>query len=255
MSYLTDENGRPLTKNGKLITAPPSGIGDATIDGESIVKDGVAEIPAHKSRQTRNNFATVAMGVDGDITAYRNSTGEIGYRYLPLNSIDLAVKAAMTDGKGAGWTVEEQAMARERMSAESSDWKLACDVTLEEDSDNVIIQLNGNYSEVYGIFKFSTVLSGEHRMMLYDNNNGTWSDIQGAFCQDVRIGERTFIHAGIYNGIAMFEHHNQTEKLAPYPTTVYRTTKECKDTLINAFATYAFTAPAGTNFKLWGRKL
>ena len=94
---------------------------DIQINGQSIVVDGVAEIPAHKSRQTRNNFGTVVMGVDGDISAYRNSTGEIGYRYLPLNSIDAAVKCAMCDGKGAAWTAEEQAAARERMGVISED--------------------------------------------------------------------------------------------------------------------------------------
>ena len=110
----------------------PSGVEDVQIDGTSIVEDGVAEIPAHKSRQTRNNFGTVVMGVDGDISAYRNSTGEIGYRYLPLNSIDAAVKAAMCDGKGAAWTAEEQAAARERMGID--EWESILDITLEEES-------------------------------------------------------------------------------------------------------------------------
>ena len=105
---------------------------DIQINGQSIVVDGVAEIPAHKSRQTRNNFGTVVMGVDGDISAYRNSTGEIGYRYLPLNSIDAAVKCAMCDGKGAAWTAEEQAAARDRIGID--EYEDVLDVTLEEDS-------------------------------------------------------------------------------------------------------------------------
>lgn len=105
---------------------------DVRINGESIVHDGVAEIPAHKGRQTRNNFGTVVMGVDGDITAYRNTSGVIGYRYLPLNSIDMAVKAAMCDGKGAAWTADEQAAARERMGID--EYEDVLDMTLEEDS-------------------------------------------------------------------------------------------------------------------------
>ena len=121
------------TKEKLLATLElPSGVEDVQINGTSIVEDGVAEIPAHKSRQTRNNFGTVVMGVDGDISTYRNSTGEIGYRYLPLNSIDAAVKCAMTDGKGAAWTAEEQAAARERMGID--EWESILDITLEEES-------------------------------------------------------------------------------------------------------------------------
>lgn len=129
---------------------------DVRIDGQSIVSDGVAEIPAHKGRQTRNNFGTVVMGVDGDITVYRNTSGVIGYRYLPLNSIDMAVKAAMCDGKGAAWTAEEQAAARERMGA----WTTIADITLDEDInsiDGVSVQGYRKYSIVVLLSQHITV--------------------------------------------------------------------------------------------------
>lgn len=134
---------------------------DVRINGESIVQDGVAEIPAHKGRQTRNNFGTVVMGVDGDITAYRNTSGVIGYRYLPLNSIDMAVKAAMCDGKGAAWTADEQAAARDRMGACQRDYRLIADVTLEQESSRLIVEkdIDGNDISLKKakIFAFSPV--------------------------------------------------------------------------------------------------
>lgn len=235
---------------------------DVQINGKSIVQNGVAEIPmmgVGKSGliqfkngyglQLIGNYLLVAGATKTEIT---NRTG--GRLSICADSaLDYAVKAAMCDGKGTAWTAEEQAAARERMGID--EWELACDVTLEKDSNNVIIQLNGDYSEVYGILKFPVVPSGEHRMMFYDTNNGSWNNTQGAFCQDVRCNERTFIHAGIYDGIAIFDYHGQTQTLAPYPYQVSRSMRECKDTRINAFATFAFTSPSGTNFKIWGRKI
>lgn len=235
---------------------------DVRINGESIVRDGVAEMPmvgngksgliqfrGGYGLQLIGNYLLVAGATKTEIT---NRTGS-RLSICADSALDYAVKAAMCDGKGTAWTAEEQAAARERIGID--EWELACDVTLEKDSDNVIIQLNGDYSEVYGILKFPVVPSGEHRMMFYDTNNGSWNNAQGAFCQDVRCNERTFIHAGIYDGIAIFDYHGQTQALAPYPSPVSRSMKECKDTRINAFATFAFTSPSGTNFKIWGRKI
>lgn len=118
-------------------------------------------------------------------SATNNQIDERRNQFCPIVpvTIDYAVKAAMCDGKGVAWTAEEQAAARERIGID--EWELACDVTLEKDSGNVIIQLNGDYSEVYGILKFPVVPSGECRMMFYDTNNGSWNNTQGAFCQMV----------------------------------------------------------------------
>ena len=246
---------------------------DVRIAGESIVQDGVAEMPVagytSPTQIRRTGLVCVPQGYgisfqynthnliisnpSTDLIDNRNKMRQVDYYALTLRRIDYAVKAAMCDGKGTAWTAEEQAAARERIGID--EWELACDVTLEKDSNNVIIQLNGDYSEVYGILKFPVVPSGEHRMMFYDTNNGSWNNTQGAFCQDVRCNERTFIHAGIYDDIAIFDYHGQTQALAPYPSPVSRSMKECKDTRINAFATFAFTSPSGTNFKIWGRKI
>ena len=202
---------------------------DVRIDGKSIVQDGVAEIP--KADTNTHNLGLIrvnagngfAVSADGTLNIIECTDDSLKKRYARIvsgNVIDYAVKAAMCDGKGTAWTAEEQAAARERIGID--EWELACDVTLEKDSGNVIIQLNGDYSEVYGILKFPVVPSGEHRMMFYDTNNGSWNNTQGAFCQDVKCNERTFIHAGIYDGIAIFDYHGQTQTLASYPYQVSR---------------------------------
>ena len=131
---------------------------DVRINGESIVQDGVAEIPAHKGRQTRNNFGTVIMGVDGDVTAYRNTSGEIGYRYLPLNSIDMAVKAAMCDGKGAAWTADEQAAARERMGIDEWEDVITYTTSSEEENSTICyIDFEHTYKKIYVLIDESTI--------------------------------------------------------------------------------------------------
>lgn len=136
MSYLTDENGKPLTKNGKMITAPPSGISDVRINGQSIVKDGIAEIPLCTTSKApglvtidlyssngglyRANYNTglirIAKASDNSLTERENEFCPV----VPKN-LDYAVKSAMCDGKGVAWTADEQAAARERMGVISED--------------------------------------------------------------------------------------------------------------------------------------
>lgn len=241
---------------------------DVRINSESIVHDGVAEIPLCTDSNTPGLISIDPYATNGGLYRANHKSGLIrinkatddmiskrsnGYCPIVPNNLDYAIKAAMCDGKGAAWTADEQAAARERMGID--EWELACDITLTKDAGNVVIQLNGNYSEVYGIFKFPTIPPGEHRMFFYDRNNGVWSSAQGAFCQNVDIGERVFVHAVIVKGVSMLDYNKQSEKLGNYPTTVNRSIRECTDTLINTFATYAFISPTGTEFKIWGRKI
>ena len=66
---------------------------------------------------------------------------------IDCSNFDYAVKAAMCDGKGATWTAEEQASARDRMGA----WTTIADITLAEDVnliDGVSVQGYRKYSVV-----------------------------------------------------------------------------------------------------------
>ena len=97
---------------------------DVQIDGKSIINNGVAEIPIG-SNTTPGVFKVPgeSYGLFKDNENYIRlvslNNSEIDKRFYakPLlgNYIDYAVKAAMTDGKGAPWTADEQAAARERM--------------------------------------------------------------------------------------------------------------------------------------------
>ena len=121
---------------------------DVRINGESIVQNGVAEIPIANRDNVFGVVKTIpyefwGTGVgadsnDGQLRLYPASEKSIDARQkinvspISVNNLDYAVKAAMCDGKGAAWTAEEQAAARERMGID--EWESILDITLEEES-------------------------------------------------------------------------------------------------------------------------
>lgn len=119
-----DENGHAVLE---AVDAKTIGVQDVQVNGDSIVnvENGVADLPIANSQNVLglmkvgsvvNGIGITADGslaIDGAINTYidnRQSTRPI----TPIN-LDYAVKTAMCDGKGAAWTAEEQAAARERM--------------------------------------------------------------------------------------------------------------------------------------------
>ena len=111
------------------------------------MQNGVAEIPIANRDNVFGVVKTIpyeflGTGVgadrDGNLRLYPASNGNIDARQkinvspISVNNLDYAVKAAMCDGKGAAWTAEEQAAARERMGID--EWEDVLDVTLEKDS-------------------------------------------------------------------------------------------------------------------------
>lgn len=131
---------------------------DVQINGESIVQDGVAEIPILNTDdgqfgvvKTRKLIYGIGANVNGELFVHEANNVNIDYRqqYRAITpyTIDYAVKAAMCDGKGAAWTAEEQASARDRMGA----WTTIADITLAEDVnliDGVSVQGYRKYSVV-----------------------------------------------------------------------------------------------------------
>lgn len=106
-------------------------VDDVQINGESIVNDGVAEIPI-----ATNNGKYGLVKLTGDFCGIMSDAGLLKLKRVSNNFIDMrldygapitsgnidyAVKAAMCDGKGAAWTAEEQTSARERMGVISED--------------------------------------------------------------------------------------------------------------------------------------
>lgn len=109
---------------------------DIQINGQSIVKDGIAEIPLCTKTKGPGLIAIDTYSNSGGLYRANNDTGliriakasdnnlaERGNSYCPVvpTNLDYAVKAAMCDGKGAAWTAEEQTAARERMGVISED--------------------------------------------------------------------------------------------------------------------------------------
>ena len=133
---------------------------DILINGTSIVNEGVADIPIasvsnKKLGLIRLDYATTsrtptALNCDSTGLLYVRTAGEdnIAKRsgndtILSVQNMDMALKYAMTDGKGAEWTTEEKASARNRMGLE---WK--CVDTIEvSDVAQADITFPQNYSE------------------------------------------------------------------------------------------------------------
>lgn len=139
---------------------------DVQINGESIVRDGVAEIPIANRDNVFGVVKTVpyefwgtgvgASSNDGQLRLYPASNGNIDARQkmnvspISVNNLDYAVKAAMCDGKGAAWTAEEQAAARERMGID--DWEdVITYITSSEEEECITcyIDFEHTYKKIY----------------------------------------------------------------------------------------------------------
>ena len=149
---------KSINEDGTFICEWADGGGsnlDVRINGESIVRDGVAEMPmvgngksgliqfrGGYGLQLIGNYLLVAGATKTEITNRTGSRSSI----CADSALDYAVKAAMCDGKGTAWTAEEQAAARERMGV--YDWEDILDITLEEDGA-VDLDLNGTFKDLY----------------------------------------------------------------------------------------------------------
>lgn len=75
-------------------------------------------------------FNTVGVPYINQANNYNITTRANYIPIVPAN-LDFAVKSAMCDGKGASWTDEEKASARERMSAYGGEYKLITSYTFD----------------------------------------------------------------------------------------------------------------------------
>lgn len=149
---------------------------DVQINGKSIVQDGVAEIPLCTKANTAGLIyidqysnagglykANTATGLIRIAKATDSALTERANQYCPVvpANLDYAVKAAMCDGKGAAWTSDEKAAARERMGAYRRDYRLIADITLEQESSRLIVEKDADGKNISlrkaKIFVFSPV--------------------------------------------------------------------------------------------------
>lgn len=170
-----DDNGLPILE---WVDVPTGSDLDVRINGQSIVQDGVAEIPLIKDGSP-GLVSIDYYAITGGLTKANEKTGlirifsarkaEINSRsnyYLPIVSplLDYAVKAAMCDGKGDAWTVDEQAAARERMGID--EYEDVLDVTLEEDS-SFSADFEHEYKQLYIYIDQSGVTEKIYVIYLY----------------------------------------------------------------------------------------
>ena len=110
---------------------------DVQIDGQSIVQDGVAEIPIASKTQKAGLVSIDTYAINGGIITANYDTGLIRIYpasksnidarnnsfcpIVPDSSLDYAVKAAMCDGKGEAWTDAERIAALLRMGCTVDD--------------------------------------------------------------------------------------------------------------------------------------
>ena len=136
---------------------------DIQINGQSIVKDGIAEIPLCTKTKGPGLIAIDTYSNSGGLYRANNDTGLIRIakasdnnlaerknEFCPVvpKNLDYAVKSAMCDGKGAAWTAEEQAAARERMGLYGK-WQLKSSFALESPVAYIDILDNLESNEVY----------------------------------------------------------------------------------------------------------
>ena len=170
-----DENGHAVLE---AVDAKDVGVQDVQVAGASVVADGVANVPiadnnnlglvkVYKSGYYGLNFSNdgyLALQSASDTQITNRVDGRMAMR--PAN-IDLIVKAAMCDGKGAAWTAEEQAAARERMGI-PGDYELIASVELTEDAKiylNITTDMNGN------VFSLKSIIVNAVFIPIKENTN------------------------------------------------------------------------------------
>ena len=199
---------------------------DVRINGESIVRDGIAEIPVTGFKGNgdivRTGMVKIPKGYGLDflyntqnlvisnpsinLINNRNNMWQADFYVLTLRRIDYAVKSAMCDGKGAAWTDEEQAAARERMGAYRRDYRLIADITLEQESSKLIVEKDADGKDISlgkaKIFVFSPAPRENSKNNGYVLLNDTAS-YYGAI--DWKVNEKnsvTVVNIDVFGGIA-----------------------------------------------------
>ena len=160
-----DENGHAVLE---AVDAKDVGVQDVQVSGESIVMDGVANVPVGTNQsvgvvRAYTTFGTQIMdsGILSlvDVTTSNIDNRDNGYRAISSKKIDYAVKAAMCDGKGAAWTADEQAAARERMGIPKNyellfsgevDNVMAFTIECNKKIDRLLIIVKCTYADVSG---------------------------------------------------------------------------------------------------------
>lgn len=142
-------NNKELKGNLSTEDLGISSLKDVAINGNSVVTDGVANIPHNavggyydenipSTYSVANNWTNIIVNDSGFLTTRQATNYNIDNRdsgskpsVLSPLKLDYAVKAAMCDGKGADWTTQEKATARNRMGLDKEPAVIEIEVTEE----------------------------------------------------------------------------------------------------------------------------
>lgn len=199
---------------------------DVRINGESIVQDGVAEIPVAVGDIPGTYYGLVHMvsGYCYGITTgkaiespgvwtndalqlvepgnfgidYRKPATSNGFGAINTTNLDYAVKAAMCDGKGAAWTAEEQAAARARMGI--GEWELVADITLEEKVNKISFTIE-SWKELFVRIDAKAVQDTVSTTVFYPFTNANFCDFYPGTGKDASI----YVHMVKFDDYALYE--------------------------------------------------
>lgn len=180
---------------------------DVRIDGESIVQDGVAEIPVVKGYNTKG--LVKLGGIYNGLTADNNGVLRVNtYSQSLINGrnpnvpicakyLDDSVKAAMCDGKGAAWTADEQVAARERMGI--GEWELVADIVLEEKVQKISFTIE-SWKELFVQIDAKAVQDTVSTTILYPFTNANFCDFYPGTGKDASI----YVHMVKFDDYALY---------------------------------------------------
>lgn len=192
----------------ETVEMPTESVSDIQINGSTIVGNNkIAEIPiASQGKPGVLGIPGGNCGLDKDTTNNIRLIGltnkEVDKRFYakPLtgNVLDYAVKAAMCDGKGATWTAEEQAAARERMGI--GEWELFADIALEEKAQKISFTIE-NWKELFVQIDAKAVQDTVSTTILYPFTNANFCDFYPGTGKDASI----YVHMVKFDDYAFYE--------------------------------------------------
>lgn len=245
---------------------------DILINGASIVKGGVANIPKLNDKGEFGlpkiwNVYGITANDDGYLQMLKADNNNINsrdanYRAIVPSNLDYAVKQAMCDGKGEVWTDEEKASARNRMGIDT--WEEVADVTLEEEVEYTTINFEQPYKELYiyisqtGIESIKESANYVYPLLQGEVNNGClrcYGDKTTTSFPDVCI--RAINHNDFIELYTMTCNAQQNTTVYVPKFKIYDKTFDNKlvnfDTF-NFYGLYCSMGKVGTRIKVWGVK-
>lgn len=153
---------------------------DASVTAENIQSAlgyKPAKVPESMSWGIINNVnGEIALNPASDNTINSRSTRQP----ITTGNLDYAVKAAMCDGKGAAWTVDEQKAARERIGiAGFAEMRHITTLVTEEETNAIIVDLGKQCRICRFYYKFPETISTGYTYVEVSNTNTQYYNMSG----------------------------------------------------------------------------